>query len=411
MNTMQDLDKYADVIVRVGLNLQAGQRLIIRGDLQTAALIRAVARRAYQAGARLVDVIWGDEQLMLVRAQEAPRNSFDEVPTWLSQAMLGYLEAGDALLSIHAATPTLLAGQDPEVISTMMRANARASKPVSELVQRNASAWTVIAFPTPGWAAQVCPDLPPDQQMNQLWQAIATACRLDAPDPVVAWQRHVQELDARSAYMNERRYQALVYRGPGTDLTVGLADGHLWAGGGSVSERGQAFVPNLPTDEIFSLPHAQRVEGVLRSSRPLNYGGNLIDDFTLRFAQGRVTDLSAAVGEETLRRLVATDEGSARLGEVALVPVSSPVARTGLLFANTLFDENAASHLAFGNGYRFCVEGGADLSDEAFAAAGGNLSIVHVDFMLGSAELDIDGLNADGSTEPVMRSGEWAFAV
>lgn len=407
----EELSRYADVIVQVGLGLRPGQRLLVRADLQTAPLVRAVARSAYRAGARLVDVIWGDEQLTLTRAQEAPRDSLGEVPTWYPAVAADYLRAGDAMLSIYAATPTLLSGQDPEAVSTMMRATARAAQPVTELVQRNAAPWAVVSYPTPGWAAQVLPDLPEGEREAMLWRAIATTCRLDAEDPVAAWQEHVSDLSARAAHLNAKAYAALRFRGPGTDLTVGLSPGHIWAGGGSLSERGHGFVPNLPTEEVFTLPHRARVDGVVRSSRPLNYGGTLIEDFTLTFEAGRVVDVQAARGEETLRRLIDTDEGAARLGEVALVTASSPVARTGMLFANTLFDENAASHLALGSGYRFCVAGGADMSAEQFVEAGGNVSATHVDFMIGSAAVDVDGVSPDGAGEPLMRGGEWAFSV
>jgi aminopeptidase len=333
------------------------------------------------------------------------------VPAWYPTAAADYLKAGDAMLSIYAATPTLLAGQDPEAVSTMMRATAKAAQPVTELVQRNAAAWAVISYPTPGWAAEVLPDVPADEREARLWRAIATTCRLDTADPVGAWKEHVSDLDARARYLNAKAYTALRYRAPGTDLSVGLAPGHIWAGGGALSERGVGFVPNLPTEEVFTLPHRGQVDGVVRSTRPLNYGGTLIEDFTLTFEAGRVVAATAARGEETLRRLIDTDEGSARLGEVALVSASSPVARTGMLFANTLFDENAASHLALGSGYRFCIAGGADMSPEQFEQAGGNVSTTHVDFMIGSAAVDVDGVLPDGTSEPVMRAGEWAFRV
>lgn len=406
-----ELARYADVIVRVGVNLQPGQRLVIRADVQTADLVRAVAQSAYQAGARLVDVLWSDEQLSLIRVKTAPRDSFEEVATWMHTTSQSYLEAGDPLISISATTPSLMAGQDPVILSTLTRAVSRLAKPVSELVQRNASAWAVVSYPTAGWANDVLPDEPAATQLERLWAAISVTCRLDQPDPVAAWQAHVRDLDARSAYMNAKRYHSLRYRGPGTNLSVGLADEHIWAGAGSVSAGGVAFVSNLPTEEIFSLPHRERAEGTLRSTRPLNYGGSLIEDFTLSFSAGRVTQVSAAKNEEVLRRIVETDEGASRLGEIALVSASSPVARTGLLFANTLYDENAASHLALGSGYRFCVAGGETMDEQQFAAVGGNESIVHVDFMIGSTELDIDGVSADGTVEPVMRNGEWAFEV
>jgi aminopeptidase len=407
----QELERFADVIVRVGLNLQPGQRLQIRADLKVAPAVRAVARAAYKAGSPFVDVIWGDEELSLVRFQSAPADSFGEVAAWAPAASVEHLQAGGALLSIYAATPNLLADQNPEQIGVAMAAASRASKPLSELVQRNASAWAVVSYPTAGWAAQVFPELPSDEAEARLWQAIVQTCRLDTPDPVAAWQTHLNQLNTRCAFMNGKRYSALRYSGPGTAFTLGLAEGHIWTGGDSVSERGQPFVANLPTEEIFSLPHRARAEGVVRSSRPLSYGGTLITDFTLRFEQGRVTEATAATGEEVLRRLLATDEGAARLGEVALVPDSSPISRTGLLFANTLFDENAASHLALGNGYRFCVEGGATMASEEFAAVGGNNSATHVDFMIGSGELSIDGITASGAVEPVMRNGEWAFEI
>lgn len=404
-----ELQHYADVIVRVGVNLQPGQRLLVRADLQTVDLVRAVVRSAYRVGARFVDVVWSDEQLNLVRLEEAARDSLGHVAAWQPAVSIDYLEAGDALVSIYAATPTLLAGQDPEAVSTMLRAAAHAAKPVSDLVQRNAAAWVVVSYPTPGWAAAVLPEAPGEAQLKRLWQAIASTCRLDQPDPVAAWQAHVRELAARADYMNIRRYDALRFSGPGTDLTVGLVAEHLWAGGGATSEGGGPFVPNLPTEEIFTLPHQGRAEGVIHSSRPLNYGGTLIDDFSINFSNGRVTAVSAASGAATLQRLIETDEGAARLGEVALVPASSPVGRTGLLFANTLFDENAASHLALGNGYRGCVREGNAMDDARFAAIGGNLSIVHVDFMIGSAAMDVDGIYPDGRSEAVMRGGEWAF--
>jgi aminopeptidase len=407
----QELGAYADVIVHVGLNLQPGQRLLIRADVHSAPLVRAVARSAYGAGSPFVDVIWGDEQLALARLQRAPAGSFGEIAAWQPPVVVEHLQSGGALLSIRGDTPGLLGGEDPEAISTMMRASAQAHQPVGELVQRNASNWAVIAYPSPGWAAKVFPELPPDEAVARLWQAIGASCRLDTADPVAAWKAHLAELDARCAYMNSKAYSALHYRGPGTDFTLGLPKGHIWAGGASTTERGQLFVANLPTEEIFSLPDRARADGVVRASRPLNYGGTLISDFSLHFAGGRVTQIEAASGEAVLRRLVETDEGAARLGEVALVPDSSPISRTGLLFANTLFDENAASHLALGNGYRFCLQGGAGMSREAFEAAGGNLSAAHVDFMIGSGQLEIDGIAEDGSAEPVMRAGEWAFSV
>jgi aminopeptidase len=232
-------------------------------------------------------------------------------------------------------------------------------------------------------------------------------CRLDTPDPIAAWEHHLTQLAARRDFLNDKRYQALVYRGPGTELTIGLPEGHLWVSGRSATQKGLVFVPNLPTEEVFTMPHAERVDGVVRATKPLSFGGTLIEDFTLRFEGGRIVEANAAKGEDVLRQLVSTDPGAARLGEIALVPHSSPVAQSGLLFYNTLFDENAASHIAIGSAYKFTLSNSEKMEDDAFEQAGGNRSAVHVDLMIGSAELDIDGVLRTGGAEPLMRQGEW----
>ena len=244
--------------------------------------------------------------------------------------------------------------------------------------------------------------------MSRLWQTIERLCRLDRPDPVAEWQRHIAALAERAAHLNARRYAALRYSGPGTSLTIGLPDGHIWISARSDARNGIAFTANIPTEEVFTMPHKDRVDGVVRSTKPLSYGGTLIDKFSLHFEGGRVVNVTADQGEDVLRRLVETDPGSARLGEIALVPHSSPVSQSGLLFYNTLFDENAASHVALGSAYKFTLRGGDEMDDAAFERAGGNRSATHVDFMIGSGELDIDGVLSNGSIEPVMRKGEWA---
>jgi aminopeptidase len=253
----------------------------------------------------------------------------------------------------------------------------------------------------------VFPDVEPANQTARLWDEIFRMCRVDGAAAAAGWQAHLEALEGRSATLNARRFCALQYRGPGTDLTIGLPDDHLWVSGRSVSLRGIRFAPNMPTEEVFTMPHKDRVDGVVRSSKPLSYGGVMIDDFTVRFAAGRVVEVSAAQGESVLRTMVASDEGAARLGEVALVPHSSPISQSGRLFYNTLFDENAASHVALGAAYRFTMNHADSMSDEAFAAAGGNRSMIHVDFMIGNGSLDVDGVLADGRSEALMRSGDW----
>lgn len=414
----RDLDQmlrvYGDLVVKVALNVQPGQRLLIIGpiafggvSLDAAPLVRRVAESAYRAGASLVEALWGDEALQLARFREAPRGSCEEFSAWLPKALVDHVESGQTILSISANDPDLLKDAPPELVGVAQQAAARAVRPFRELISRNRTNWAVVAAASPPWAARVFPDLRPDEQLSRLWAAIERLCRLDHPDPIAAWEAHLAALAARRDLLNNQRYSALRYAGPGTDLTIGLPAGHVWVSGRSTSQSGIVFAPNLPTEEVFTMPHNDRVDGVVRSSKPLSHGGTLIDDFTLRFENGRIVSLSAERGEEVLRQLVSTDAGAARLGELALVPHGSPVAQSGLLFYNTLFDENAATHLAIGSAYKFTLEGGETMTNEAFERAGGNLSAVHVDFMIGSADLDVDGVLDDGTVEPLMRRGEW----
>ena len=408
------LQIYADLTVRIGLNLQRDQRLLIIGPLanggvalEAAPLVRHIAAAAYAAGARLVEPIWGDEALQAARFLHAPRDSFSEFSAWLPKALFEHVEGGNAVLSIYANDPDQLKREPPELVSAVQQATARSVRAFREQISRNQTNWAVVAAAASAWAARVFPDVEPSQQVSHLWEAIGRLCRLDRPDPLAAWEAHLKDLAARTDLLNQKQYAALRYAGPGTDLTIGLPPEHVWVGGRSTSASGIRFAPNLPTEEVFTMPHKDRVDGIVRSSKPLSYGGTLIEGFSVRFAEGRVVDVHAESGEGVLRSLIDTDPGAARLGEIALVPHSSPVAQTGLLFYNTLFDENAASHVALGAAYKFTLRGGEAMSDEAFELAGGNRSATHVDFMIGSGELDVTGVLPDGTTEPVMRRGEW----
>jgi aminopeptidase len=410
----QQLQQYADLTVKIGLNLQPGQRLIIIGPLanggvalEAAPLVRHIAAAAYDAGVRLVEPIWGDEALQAVRFGHAPRDSFDEFSDWLAQTLVQHVEAGHAVLSIYANDPDQLKAMPHDLVTAVQQATARSARPFREHISRNQTNWAVVAAAVPAWATRVFPHARPAERVDKLWEAIARLCRLDRPDPVAAWERHLSDLAARTELLNRRAYTALRYRGPGTDLTIGLPKGHVWVGGRSTSANGIVFSPNLPTEEVFTMPHKDRVDGIVRSTKPLSYGGTLIDGFSVRFEGGRIVDVQAEQGEHVLRTLVATDAGSARLGEIALVPHSSPIAQSGLLFYNTLFDENAASHVALGAAYKFTLAGGEAMSEDDFERAGGNRSATHVDFMIGSSELDVDAVKADGSSEPLMRRGEW----
>ena len=410
----QMLRAYAELTVKIGLNLQPHQRLLIIGpignggcSLEAAPLVRQITAAAYDAGAQLVETLWGDEALLAARLTRASRDSFDEFSAWLPTALVQHVEAGHAVLSIYANDPDQLKAFPPDVVSTLQQATARAVRPFREQISRNRTNWGVVAAAAATWAARVYPDLPPAEQVTALWHAIERLCRLDRPDPIAAWEAHLAELAARTDHLNAKQYTALRYTGPGTALTIGLPQGHVWVGGRSASAAGIRFAPNLPTEEVFTMPHKDRVDGTVRSTKPLSYGGTLIEGFSLTFTEGRVVDVTAEKGEDVLRQLVTMDAGAAQLGEIALVPHNSPVAQTGVLFYNTLFDENAASHVALGAAYKFTLRGGETMSDEVFEQAGGNRSATHVDFMIGSPELDIDGVLDGGTPEPVMRRGEW----
>lgn len=407
MDLERVLDRYADLAVRVGVGLREGQRLLLRSPVSAAPVARRIVAAAYRAGAPYVQVMWSDEEVAKARYLLAPDGSFGEVPFGQADAMEGMAERGDALVSISASDPEALAAADPERVATGRAALQQALAPFTRHVMADRIPWTILAVPTPAWAGKVFAGESEETAVAKLWDAVLAATRMDLVDPVAAWREHVATLAARAARLDERAYHALRFRGPGTDLVVGLADGHVWKGGASVTAAGQTFVPNLPTEEVFTAPHRDRVEGTVRASLPLAYGGRLIEGIRLRFERGRVVEAHADRGQEVLDRLLDTDEGARRLGEVALVSVDSPIHRSGLLFLNTLFDENAASHLALGRAYRFCVAGGARADDETAAAAGLNESLVHVDFMIGSPETDVDGLHADGAAEPVMRSGRF----
>lgn len=405
------LAKYAEVIVKVGLNLRAGQPLSIRTATHTSPLVREITRAAYRQGASLVDVIWSDEGVSRARAEFAPRDSAEEYPTWQIDGVLKVIEKGGALLSIAAIDPDLLNGLDTDFVGKLQQAQLKNFAPVSSFVMRNAVSWCVVAASGAAWAKKVFPDLDPDQAEEKLWEAIFETTRVTLADPIAAWEKHNADLRKRGMYMMEKKYTDLHYKAPGTDFTLGLPPGHKWVGGNGIAQNGIIFTANMPTEEIFTLPDRNRAEGTVAATFPLSYGGTLIEDFGLEFRDGRIVKVQARKNEAILQKLVDTDEGSTRLGEAALVPASSPIGRRGHLFYNTLFDENASCHIAIGRAYRFTLIGGEELTDEEFMAAGGNMSLNHVDFMIGSDNMDIDGITSDGAREPVMRQGEWAFDV
>ena len=403
-----ELDKLAKVIVHTGLALRAGQDLVVTAPVEALPLLRRVTAEAYRAGAGLVTPILSDSALALARYRHAPDDSFDRAPGWLFDGMARAYEAGAARLAIVGDDPMLLSEENPEKVSRAGKAQSRAYKPALEKISNFEINWSIAAYPSAAWARRMFPDLPEDEAVTKLARAIFAASRVDRDDPVAAWAEHNATLRARTEWLNAQRFDALHYTGPGLDLTVGLARDHEWHGGASEAKNGVVCNPNVPTEEVFTTPHAHKVDGTVRSTKPLSHQGSLIDGIEVRFEGGRIVEARAEKGEAVLKELLATDEGAARLGEVALVPHSSPISASGLLFYNTLFDENASCHIALGQCYSKCFLNGGDLSAEEIADKGGNASLIHVDWMIGGPETDIDGIAADGTRVPVFRKGEWA---
>ncbi len=401
------LDRLGEIAVRVGLNLAPGQELVITAPLDAVPLVRRITEHAYKAGASLVTTFYADDESRLARFKYAPDEAFDVASGWLSEGIANAFRGNAARMSISGENPSLLSGQDPDKVARANRVNSRVNRPSLELITNFAINWNIVACATPAWARTVFPHETEEVAVARLWTAIFAASRIDGEDPVAEWAAHNAALAARGRILNERRFSALHFHGPGTDLTVGLADGHLWAGGAERAMNGIVCNPNIPTEEVFTTPHCARVDGTVRSTKPLSYQGTLIDGIAVRFEAGRIVEAHAARGESVLSRVLATDEGASRLGEVALVPHSSPISQSGVLFQNTLFDENAASHIALGQAYTKCLSDTAGQDAGTLAARGANSSLIHIDWMIGSGEIDVDGITQEGGREPLMRAGEW----
>jgi aminopeptidase len=404
----QKLDRLGEVAVRVGLGLQEGQELVMTASLDALPLVRRITEHAYKAGASLVTTLFSDEEATLMRFRHARDGSFDVASGWLYDGMASAFKNGAARLAIAGENPSLLAGQDPDKVSRANRARSTAYMPALELIAGFDINWTIASYASPSWARAVFPNEPEEVAVAKLWDAIFAASRVDLVDPVAAWGEHNKALHARTKLLNDKRYSALRFVGPGTDLTVGLADDHDWAGGASTAKNGIVCNPNIPSEEVFTTPHKDRVSGHVTSTKPLSYQGTLIEDIAVRFEDGRIVESTARTGADVLAKVLDTDAGARRLGEVALVPHSSPISASGLLFYNTLYDENAACHIALGQAYAKCIRGGDTMSPEQLAAKGANKSLIHIDWMIGSRHIDIDGIAADGRAEPIMRQGEWA---
>lgn len=403
------LQKYAELAVKIGVQIQKGQNLIINATIDSAELVRLIVKEAYNEGARFVKVNWSDDTVTRLRYDMAADESFLDEPKWYAGEMLEFVENNAAVLHVISSDPDLLNGVPTERLTNHQKTYSKAMTKYRQLQMANFFTWSIVAVPSKAWAAKVFPDLPVDQQVPALWEAIFRTVRVDQPDPVAAWKEHIAYLSQKADYLNRKKFQKLHYVAPGTDLTIELPADHLWVAAESDNDKGVSFLANLPTEEVFTAPLKTGVNGTVSSTKPLSYSGNIIDKFSLTFENGKIVGYKAEQGEATLKQLVEMDDGASYLGEVALVPHGSPISQSGLLFYNTLFDENASNHLAIGAGYAFTLNGGTTMSQEQLQEAGLNQSLVHVDFMIGSGEMDIYGISSDGEQEQIFSKGNWAI--
>ena len=402
------LDKYAELTVKSGLNVRKGQQVLITAPLGAVELVRRITHHAYTVGASLVTTLYSDEKTALMRYADANDEAFDAAPAWLFGGMAEAFRDGNcARLGIIGEDPALLSGQDINKVSRANRARSAAYKPVVEQITGFNTNWCVISAATPAHAKSVFPHLSETEALAALWTAIFKCTRADQPDPVNAWELHTKALHKRTGILNAKRYSALAYKGPGTDFILGLVDDHIWMGGASVAKNGILCNPNIPSEEVFTMPHCERVDGVVRSTKPLSYQGTFIDGIEVTFEKGRIVKGTASKGADIFKKMIETDEGGSRLGEVALVPHSSPISASGIVFNETLYDENAASHIAVGQAYSQNMKDTSVLSADEKLKRGMNTSLIHVDWMIGSGALDVDGVFKDGKREPLMRQGEW----
>ena len=407
------LKKYARLVVRVGVNLQDDQILVINSPLECAEFARLIAAEAFEAGAHDVVVSWGDEELARIRYAGGRKEIFTEFPEWRVRFYQDYAEQGAAFVSIAARNPEIFKDIEQEKLTLSAQAAGAALLEYRARLMNNENTWCVVSVPTAGWAKKVFPELGEEEAKASLWQEIFRTVRIEPEtDPAEAWKEHIATLQKAAEFLNKQNFKALHYKhNHGTDFTAELPEGHIWAGGAEKAATGVTFAANMPTEEVYSLPLREGVNGTVYASKPLIYNGNRIANFHLTFKEGRVVDFGAEVGEETLKELINMDEGSHYLGEVALVPYDSPISNSGILFYNTLFDENAACHLALGKAYPTCLEGGEKMDSVTLLQHGVNDSLVHEDFMIGTADLSIVGITREGEKVEIFRNGNFAPGV
>ena len=410
MVTEKMYDKLAMLVVKKGANVQKDQPVVIRANVQDAAFVRKVVKCAYEAGARYVSVEWHDDDLTKMSYQYESVEVLSEIPQWRYDKTKYQHDGGACYITILSDKPGVMADVDSEKIKAANMAYYTKMADLIPYTMNNVGQWSVIGVPSVEWAKVVFPDLSDEEAFEKLGDALFAVTRVtEDNDPVADWDLHDKELIAHAERLNSYKFKKLHFTGEnGTDLEVELMDGHIWIGGGCMTPGGVYFDPNMPTEECFTMPKKTGVNGIVYASKPLDYEGKVIDGFWLRFENGKVVDFGAKERQDSLAQLLSFDEGSSYLGEVALVPYDSPISQSGILFFNTLYDENAACHLAFGRPYPENLEGGVEMSKEDLAARGANDSMQHLDFMIGTRGMNIDGVQADGTVVPVFRNGNWA---
>lgn len=404
-----NLEKYATLAIEVGANVQKDQTLVINAPVTAIEFVRILTKKAYERGAANVLHEWSDDVLTRTKFEMAPDETFETYPPYLAKHRIDMAEKNAAFLFVISDNPDLLNGIDPKRVQTNSKTVSKALETFTKYEMSDKISWSIVSVPNEAWAKKVFPHLEDNEAVEALWKAIFEATRTTSPDPVKAWREHIDNLESKATYLNDQKFKALHYRAEGTDLTIELPEKHIWISAESVNEKGATFIANIPTEEVFTAPKRDGVNGTVKATKPLSYSGNLIENFSLTFKDGKIVDYQAEKGYETLKHLIETDEGSHYLGEVALVPHHSPISETDLIFYETLFDENASNHIAIGKGYAFCLEGGKEMSDEELLEHGINDSLTHVDFMIGSEKMDIDGILPDGTMKPIFRNGNWAF--
>ncbi|MFY4504620.1 aminopeptidase [Ligilactobacillus ruminis] len=407
-NFSEKLKKYAELIVKVGVNVQKGQPVVLYISVTQQELAHLIVEEAYGAGASEVMIEWKDTFSEREFLKHASEERLENVPEYIVKK--GNYIAGKkaARISVMSADPGAYSGIDQKRIAKNQAAMGKALRQVRKATQNNDLSWTVVSAADQAWAEKVFPEKKGQAAIDALWEEIFKTTRIDKEDPVKAWHEHDQKLHEKSDWLNEQQFSALHYVSPVTDITIGLPENHVWEGAGSFTPEGTEFMANMPTEEVFTAPDCRRIDGYVTSTKPLSYAGNILEDMKFTFKDGKVVEATAKKGQEVLEHLLETDAGAKSLGEVSLVPDPSPISQSGIIFFNTLFDENASDHLALGASYPFNVAGGTKMSDEELLDHGMNVSQTHVDFMVGSADMDIDGIKKDGTIVPVFRNGDWA---